>query len=139
MRIVAIGLGCLLGIFFSITWWALEVSDVAVIETKQAEGHIRTTHVWWVKPAGQFWLEAGSPSNGWFVDIGENPLATIRWNGEEAEYVALPIRNDHHHQWIRSAIRHKYGFRDWWVDLFVDTSRSIAVILVPQESRGPDE
>ena len=37
------------------------------------------------------------------------------------------------HGRIRSLIRERYGFRDRWVNLFVDTSGSVAVQLVAAE------
>jgi hypothetical protein len=38
------------------------------------------------------------------------------------------------HSRIRSWIREKYGGRDRWVGLIVDTSRSVAVELHPAEN-----
>jgi hypothetical protein len=134
MRTLAIAVVCLLIGFVSVTWWALESDGVAVIETKQPDGQTRSTHVWWVEAHGLTWLEAGAPTNGWFVDIGSNPGMIVRRNDEAWEYVAVPIRDESHHEWIRSEIRKKYGFRDWWVSWLVDTSESVAVSLVPPEN-----
>lgn len=59
------------------TWWALESGGVAVIETLTPRGTVRSTHVWYAKPNGEFWLEAGTPENAWFRDVQENPVLTF--------------------------------------------------------------
>ena len=134
MKRVAISLAGFAILLVAVSWWALESSDVVPIETRGAGGKTRSTHVWWVESDQQIWLEAGSPSNGWFVGVGENPRVGISWNDEPREYVAIPLPDATHHDWIRSAIRRKYGFRDRWINLLVDTSRSVAVRLVPASS-----
>jgi len=133
MRNVLLGLCCLLLAVGAVTWWALESHDVAVVETRRADGQIRMTHVWWVTADDRLWLEAGSPSNGWFVDVSASQHIAIQRDGPSTEYVAVPISDPTHHRWIRSMIREKYGFRDLWVNLLVDTSESIAVRLVEAE------
>lgn len=133
MQNAALGLCCLILVVGSTTWWALESHEVATIQTRQADGRIRSTHVWWVTQNAELWLEAGSPSNGWFVDISGNPHIVIERGGIPNEFVAAPVADEMHHEWIRRAIREKYGFRDWWVNLLVDTSESIAVRLVEAE------
>jgi len=132
-RSLWIGLGVLLAAFVATTWWALEADGVLVIETLREDGSVRATHVWYVEEAGQLWLEAGSPENGWFVDVEARPGVIVRWEEGPREYGALPASSAPNHDWIRSAIRAKYGFRDWWVNRIVDTSESVAVRLVPVE------
>lgn len=133
MRKAALGFCCLLLLFVAVTWWALESSDVAVIETRRADRQVRTTHVWWFLADGRLWLEAGSPSNGWYVDVSDNPHIVVKRDGASSEFVAVPIPDPVHHEWVRSSIREKYGFRDWWVNLLVDTSDSVAVRMVEAE------
>ncbi len=120
------------------TWWALESGGVAVIETRTPEGTVRSTHVWYTEPDEELWLEAGAPGNAWFQDVQQNPVVTfIRANRADkadrrsARYVARPVDHPSGHTRIRSLIRDKYGFRDRWVGLLVDTSRSVAVQLSP--------
>jgi hypothetical protein len=134
MRKAAIGFGFLLLAIACVTWWSLESDGVAVIETRRSDGSVRETHVWWLEANGQLWLEAGSPSNGWFEDVGANPHIVIRRDGAPEEYVAVILPEVTHHDWVRSAIREKYGFRDWWVNRLVDTSHSVAVRLLEAEN-----
>jgi hypothetical protein len=133
MRKTAIGLGLLLLAIGSITWWALESGDVAIIETRRSDGSVRETRVWWFEASGQLWLEAGSPSNGWFEDVSANPHIVIRRDGPPEEYVAVIVPEITHHAWVRSAIRERYGFRDWWINRLIDTSQSAAVRLLEAE------
>lgn len=133
MRRIAVTLALLVAAFAGVTWWALESGGVATIETRRADGSTRSTHVWWIESSGQLWLEAGSPTNGWYVDVGKRPLVNLSRGGESEEYVALPAPDALDHDWIRSEIRSKYGFRDWWVNLIVDTSESVAVRMMPPD------
>ena len=119
--------------FAATTWWALESGGVAVIETRASGGTVRRTHVWYAEPGGELWLEAGTPENAWFRDVRADPALTFKIDGGVARYVAQPVDDPSAHTRIRSLIREKYGFRDLWVGLIVDTSRSVAVRLVPED------
>lgn len=116
--------------FAATTWWALESGGVAILETRTPEGAPRATHVWFVERDGEIWLEAGSPQNGWFLDIQETPELIFNAEGRLARYVARPVESATGHDEIRSMLREKYGSRDQWVGLLVDSSQSIAVRLV---------
>ncbi len=133
MKPVLVGVATLLAVFGATTWWALEAGGVAVIETRTTDDSVRFTHVWYTEPNGELWLEAGTPENGWFLDVQENPAVRFEANGHSARYVARPVEDPSGHDRIRSLIREKYGFRDRWVGLVVDTSRSVAVRLLPAE------
>jgi len=113
------------------TWWALESDGVAAVETVAADGTVRVTHVWYSETNGELWLEAGSPENGWFQDVQQNPSLTLTIDGRSVRYMARPIVDPSGHPRIRSLMREKYGFRDWWVNLIADTSSSMAVRLAP--------
>lgn len=104
---------------------------MAVIETRTPEGGLRSTRVWYVEPAGELWLEAGTPENPWLQDVRRHPVLTFRAPGRAGRYAARPIDGTVGHERIRSLVREKYGLRDWWVGLLVDTSRSVAVRLAP--------
>ncbi len=123
----------LVAAFGATTWWALESGGVAVIETRTAEGTLRSTHVWYSEPNEELWLEAGTPGSPWFRDAQQNPVVTFSANGRFARYVARPLDHPSGHTRIRALIRDKYGFRDRWVGLIVDTSRSVAVQLFPAD------
>ena len=138
MRTAIAALLAVLLAFAAITWWALEWSEVAVLETRRPDGSIRSTHVWYATHGGELWLEAGTPENGWFLDIQHAPMISIEIAGDRREYRAEPVEAVSGHARIRSLLREKYGARDWWVGQLVDTSRSIAVrLLPPGESGGP--
>ncbi len=115
------------------TGWALESGGVAVIETQTPEGGPRFTHVWYAEPDGELWLEAGTPENPWFRDVQENPAVTLKAKGRAGRYVAEPVDDRNGNSRIRSLMREKYGFRDLWVGLIFDTSRSVAVQLLPEK------
>ncbi len=133
VKSVLIGVATLLAAFGATTWWALESGGVAVIETRTPDDSVRSTHVWYTEPNGELWLEAGTPKNGWFLDVQENPDVRFQANGQSARYVARPVEDASGHDRIRSLIREKYGFRDRWIGLVVDTSRSVAVRLLAVE------
>ena len=131
MKFVLIAIAALAAAFGATTWWALESEGVAVIETRTAEGSLRSTHVWYVEPNGELWLEAGAPENAWFRDVRRDPTLTFTVDGRSAHHVARPVDDPSGHSRIRSWIQAKYGFRERWVGLIVDTSRSVAVQLHP--------
>lgn len=115
--------------FGLVTWWALESSGVAVIETRTRDGALRSTHVWFAETDGELWLEAGTPENPWFQDIRSDPVLSFSAARRSGRYAAHPVSGPSGHEKIRSLLRRKYGVRDWWVGLLVDTSRSVAVRL----------
>lgn len=121
----------------AITAWALESGGVAVIHTRSPDGSRRATHVWTVQHEGELWVEAGTPENAWFRDVQRTPDVEIEVDGmtllRRAERIEAPAAHDR----IRALLREKYGVRDWWVGWFVDTSRSIAVRLVPTQAKAP--
>ncbi|HXH61546.1 MAG TPA: nitroreductase/quinone reductase family protein [Fimbriimonadaceae bacterium] len=122
--------------FATFTWWALESSGVAVLETRAADGSLRSTHVWFAEHNGELWLEAGTPENSWYIDIQQDPLVSLSAPRRSGQYVARQIQYPGAHDEIRSIFQEKYGVRDWWVGLLFDTSRSIAVQLAPLSGRS---
>jgi hypothetical protein len=125
-------------LFVLITWWALEAGGVAVIETETPEESMRSTHVWFVESDGETWIEAGTSENGWYRDIqgvSAVSFSTPQSNGAR-HFRAVPVPGASAHDRIRSQLRAKYGFRDWWINRIFDTTASIAVRLVPTDERG---
>ena len=117
-----------------ITWWALESSGVAVLETRASDGSLRSTHVWFAEPDGELWLEAGTPENAWYLDVQRDPLVAFSSLERSGQYTARRVEDPGAHDQIRSLLRAKYGLRDGWIGLLFDTSRSVAVELVaPRE------
>ena len=119
-----------------LTWWSLESSEVAVLHSRRADGSIRSTHVWHVSSGGELWVEAGTPENGWFQDVQHSPEVALTIDGRRSDYLAEPRRDPGSHARIRSLLRRKYGYRDRWVGLLVDSSRSIAVRMHPRGGSG---
>jgi hypothetical protein len=70
--------------FVGLTWWALESSGVAVLETRRPDGSTRSTHVWHVTHNGEVWLEAGTPENAWFQDVEGSPRVLLTRTIHEA-------------------------------------------------------
>lgn len=130
--------------FVALTWWALEAGGVAIVETEMADGTQRRTHVWFAQPNGELWVEAGTPENGWYVDVQVQPLLSLSipkqdMDGRELSgtYLAERIVGDEAHDRIRSLLREKYGFRDWWIGVIFDTTQSVAVRLVATTPAQP--
>jgi hypothetical protein len=117
--------------FGVVTWWALESGGVAVLETRQADGSLRETHVWFVVRDGELWVEAGAPENGWFLDVRQDPVLDFRSDELSGSYRARVDRDPGAHPRLRAELRAKYGLRDRWVGMLVDGSRSLAVQLHP--------
>lgn len=117
--------------FGAVTFWALESGGVAVLETRTEDGSLRETHVWYVVRDGELWVEAGAPENGWFLDVQRSPELVFRSDGPAGPYRARIDRDPAAHPRLRAALREKYGLRDRWVGMWVDSSRSLAVQLHP--------
>ena len=137
MKIAIVSLVSVSAAFGLITWWALESSGVAVLETRATDGSPRSTHVWFAEPNGELWLEAGTPENSWYLDIQRDPLVSFSSLQRSGQYIAQRVQDPGAHDQIRSLLRGKYGVRDWWIDLLFDASRSVAVQLVPPRKHSP--
>ena len=131
MKRALAALAAALAAFVAVTWWTLESGGVAVVETRRADGSTRSTHVWYVEPDGEIWLEAGAPSNGWFVDVQRNAELQFTAGDHSGRYLAASVADESGHRQIRDMIRAKYGLRDRWISLLIDTSESVAVRLIP--------
>jgi hypothetical protein len=132
-RVLAVLAGLALA-FVALTWWALEAGSVAVLETRQADGGVRRTHVWFVERDGRILVEAGTPENGWFQDVLARP--ELHYLSPEPGLpsfaaTAVVLETPEAPGELRAALRRKYGLRDRWVSLLVDASRSRAVRLDP--------
>jgi len=135
-RVVGVALASVaaLGIALAaITWLALESGGVAIVETHAENGSIRSTHVWFVEPERELWLEAGSAQNAWFDDLGRDPRIALRAEGRHGDFLAVRFEDSSARARIRALLREKYGLRDRWVGLFVDQTRSRVVRLDPAE------
>ena len=119
-------------VFFAmLTWWSLESGGVAILDSQTANDTVRSTHVWYAESNGELWVEAGTPQNPWFMDVQDDPAVRLLTAEGSTEYIAEIIPGEDAHNRIRSLLREKYGFRDWWIGAIFDTSQSIAVRMVP--------
>jgi len=119
--------------FVALTAWALESGGVARIETRAADGSERITHVWYATPDGEVWLEAGTPENGWYLDVLAGSRVTLQADDREGCFGAEVVDTPETQTRVRRLLHEKYGWRDAWVGLFVDSGRSVAVRLVPAD------
>ena len=131
MRRAPVGVVGLLAALGAVTWFALESGGVGTVETTAADGTPRYTHVWPVEIDGVLWLEAGTPQNAWYVDIGREPDLWLDREGERRAYHAVPVPTEAARRRVRDALRARFGWRDAWVGMFVDSSGSVAVRLDP--------
>jgi len=125
-------------VFVATTWWALEWSGVAIVHTVAGDGSPRRTHGWVAEIDGQTWLEAGTPTNGWYLDVLERPSLELEIDGHTRAWIATPVPEATAHQRLREALRARYGLRDRWVEMFVDTTRSVAVRLGVPDRGAPE-
>ena len=117
--------------FVALTAWALESGSVATLSTRTPEGTVRETHVWYVVRDGELWVEAGAPENSWFLDVQREPLLEFHADELSGHYRARLDPDPAAAPRLRSELRSKYGLRDLWVGMLVDSSRSRAVQLHP--------
>ena len=118
-------------LFAGVTYAALELGGVARVETQQADGSLRETHVWFVKNRRELWLEAGTPDNGWFVDVQQTGELDLAIDGRLFRYQAEISRDPGDRKRVRGLLRQKYGWRDWWVGMFLDQESATPVLLIP--------
>jgi hypothetical protein len=133
MTAVAIALALPLAAFGAVTWWALESSGVAVLRTERVDQEARETHVWWVDADGALWIEAATPERGFLSELRRFPVAVLVRDGQEAPFHTDILATPDARARVRALMRAKYGWRDAWVGLLQDTSRSVAVRLTPPE------
>ena len=119
----------------SITYIALEASDVAMVDTVSPTGEIRTTHIWFIDAEPGLILEAGHPQNPWVGDLraGSTLYVTIDSKTRQYDYEFQP----EHHAQIRSEMRDQYGWRDVWVGLLFDVSQSQRIIAKEVDAYSP--
>jgi hypothetical protein len=134
---IALALALAGGIAFAaITWAALEGHEVAVLETRAADGTPRRTRVWVAEEGGAPWIEAGNPEREFYADLQRDPRVVLERDGRLVAVIAQPMPGGAGHAKIRGLLREKYGLADWWVGCLVDTSRSVAIRLDPVPVSG---
>lgn len=128
--LVAMGvLGLLL--FGGVTLYALEGHEVVILRTADGQGASRETRVWIVDEGAHAWIEAATPERDFYRDLLARPDAELIRGGTTSRVRAEPVPGSAPHGHLRALLRAKYGLADWWVGLLQDTSRSVAVRIVP--------
>ena len=68
-----------------------------------------------------------------FFEVETYPTLSFQSEERTGRYVAEPVPGAAPHTFVREQLRRKYGWRDRWVGLLVDTSASVAVRLTALE------
>jgi 2-iminobutanoate/2-iminopropanoate deaminase len=131
MRRLTLVLLVLLLAFAALTFWALEAGDVAVLVTQRPEGSVRETHVWWAEDDGTLQVEAATPERAWLAEALEAGEIEVERDGRRERFRVERSDAPGAHDRVRALLRAKYGWRDAWVGVLQDTSRSVAVRLSP--------
>lgn len=119
----------------AVTYVALESSDVVVVTTQTADPiEIRETHIWFVENDNGIFLEAGNPDNPWVRELATTPTLILSGSSLDGEY-RFQRHPANSHIEIRALMRAKYGWRDRWIALLFDTSRSFMIELEPIEQQ----
>ena len=117
------------------TYLALELGQVAIVETIKPGGEPRHTHAWYVTEGDALYLEAGHPDNPWVRELEHMQTLTLAGEGIGGEYLFEQSQRPADHERIRAMMRRKYGWRDWWIGLLFDTSRSRLIELSDRPKR----
>ena len=115
----------------AITIIVLESGQVLVVETKTGSGQEkRETHIWLVQSEGRLLLEAGTPENPRVLDLAIQQALMLKGEGLDGMY-RFKLHGPASHENIRRLMEEKYGWRDWWISMIFDTSRSFMIEVVP--------
>jgi hypothetical protein len=127
--LVAIAL--LAALFGAVTWLALESNEVAVLRTRTPDGGFDETRVWVADAEGAALIEAATPERPWYQSLRMHPEVELLRDGSPLRYRARPEPGPEGRERIRTLLREKYGWADWWVGMLQDTSDSVLVRLEP--------
>jgi len=135
MRTV-VALAALAVLFGAVTWLALEGNEVAVLRTRTPAGGFDETRVWVADADGAALIEAANSERPWYQSLRTHPEVELLRDGAPLRYRALPEPGPEGRERIRTLLREKYGWADWWVSLLQDTSDSVLVRLEPLDQAG---
>ena len=130
IKILISTLAILLTAIIGTTYLALELSQVAIVETRQPDKKgPRYTHVWYVQDGESLYLEAGHPDNAWVTDLEHAKTLRLAGEGIDGEYRFTQSQEASDHDRIRRLMRSQYGWRDWWIAFLFDISQSRLIEL----------
>jgi hypothetical protein len=111
---------------------ASESREVVILRSRDADGALRSTHLWIVDENGTQWLRAGGRSRGWFTNAAARPEVELERAGETKPYRAVVVDTPDDGARIARSMREKYG----WIDALILTlegqPESVAVRLDPR-------
>ena len=140
LRFILVTGSMFVAVIAGITLIATEGPEVVVLGTRSPDGSLRETRVWVADADGAMWVEAANPDREFYGDIRRNPRVMLERAGKTRPYVATAFADAAGSRRIRSLLREKYGWADWWLQQMVDTSKSIALRLDPAPAEdGPGE
>ena len=128
---LAVALALALAGAAAITYLALELGEVAIVETMNPDGAPRHTHVWYVQEGATLYLEAGHPDNPWVRDLEHAQTLTLSGENISGRYSFERRQGTDDHERIRQMMRSRYRWRDWWIGVIFDTSQSGMIELEP--------
>ena len=108
---------------------ALEGGEVVVLRTHDAAGKPRDTRTWVADDGDGTWIEAANPGRPFLAQLKEPAGVMLRRGGSWTRCQADIAPNPDGHERIRRLLVSKYGWKDRWIGLLTDTSRSLAVRL----------
>lgn len=117
MKIVAIGIGAIVGLFLLLglaQLGASESGEVLVLETLDAEGQPHETRIWVVDDAGVAWVRGGEGS-GWVQRLLQNPEIRAERSDKWAPFLTVPVRESAARDRVNALMREKYGFADRFI------------------------
>jgi hypothetical protein len=123
-------------LFGAVTWIALEGNEVAVLRTRTPDGRFEETRVWVADADGAAFIEAATPERAWYQSLRTHADVELLREGAPLRYRASPEPGPDGRARIRSLLREKYGWADWWVGLLQDTSDSVLIRLDPLDEAG---
>lgn len=93
-------------------------SDVGVIEilTRDPDGELRQTKVWFVRIAGHTYLRTSN--SRWLHNIRRDPRVTVRVEGADYPQLAEVVEEPETWQAVEDASNDKYGLQNRFIRLF---------------------
>ena len=124
--------------FAGVTYVALESGDVLEVETSsENQSSPRMTHIWFVHTNEGIFLEAGNPQNPWVQDLTQNKTIRLVGDGIDGEYSFRLSEDQSAHEKIRSLMREKYGWRDFWISAIFNVDESAMLEVFPKKEVHP--
>jgi hypothetical protein len=119
----------LAGVLIATTLVALEGGEVVVLRTRQSDGAPRDTRTWIADEDEGAWIEVANPERPFLEDVLANPDLELQRAGVWHRCRGVLAHNPEGHERIRRLLREKYGWKDRWIGMLVDTSDSLAMRL----------